>query len=170
MWHYVNTIDRLVKDRRCLNVLDVGSRAIGENQTYRDLFSTLDPMSVRFKYTGLDVEGGPNVNIVVGDPYDWLGMDNLFDVVISGQAFEHIEYPWETIRQIEKVLKPGGYAVLIGPTTPTIHRFPVDCWRILPDGWNALAKWAKLEVIESTMNQYHGEWHDAYCFLQKGTL
>jgi len=162
MWHYVNLIavDPWTEPTK---VLDVGSRQVGENRTYKEMFP-----SPRYVYTGLDVEPGNNVDVIPDDPYEWgLRFMGKFDLVISGQAFEHIEYPWLTIKQIEKVLVPGGYAILIAPTTPTIHRFPVDCWRILPDGWNALAKWADLKIIDSSMNQYHGDWHDSFCLLQK---
>ncbi|MEM1725222.1 MAG: methyltransferase domain-containing protein, partial [Thermoplasmata archaeon] len=42
---------------------------------------------------------------VVKDPYNWIEIeDSSVDVVISGQAFEHIEYPWLTIKEIYRVL------------------------------------------------------------------
>ena len=67
--------------------------------------------------------------------------------------------------QIAFAMKPGGKAILIAPTTPIIHRHPVDCWRILPDGWIALAKWAGLDPIEIDM--IDGPWRDCYCVLKK---
>jgi len=142
-----------------ITVLDVGSQSHEGHATYKILFNE------NYAYTGLDVEPGPNVDLVTVDAYDWK-LPSTYDFVISGQAFEHINWPWLTIREIEKALKPGGLAAIIAPTTPLIHRYPVDCWRILPDGWVALAKWANLEMLEVGMNNF-GVWRDSFCLLRK---
>src|SRR3954451_24361809 len=77
-----------------LQILDVGSAAVeGETQGYRPLFA-----SAPWTYRGLDVAAGPNVDIVTADPYRWDALgDATVDVVISGQVFEHVEWPWLTI-------------------------------------------------------------------------
>jgi SAM-dependent methyltransferase len=69
-------------------------------------------------------------------------------VFISGQAFEHTEYLWLTMMEVERVLKPTGLACIITPSAGPEHRYPVDCWRIYPDGMRALAKFAGLETID----------------------
>jgi len=129
-------------DGRPVRVLDVGSANI--NGDYRALFS-----APNVEYVGLDVAHGRNVDVVPKDSYDWHELeDDSFDVVISGQALEHIEFPWLTMRQIARKLKPGGVACLIAPSRGPEHRHPVDCYRYYPDGLAALAKWAGLEVVE----------------------
>jgi SAM-dependent methyltransferase len=70
------------------------------------------------------------------------------DVVVSGQAFEHIEFFWLTMLEIARVLKPEGICCLIAPSGGPEHRYPVDCWRYYPDGFAALARFASLEVSE----------------------
>jgi SAM-dependent methyltransferase len=125
-----------------LEVLDVGSQAVSGG-SYKVIFHN-------HKYTGLDMEAGANVDIVVKDPYNWTEVpDGKYDIVVSGQAFEHIEYPWETIRQIERVLKSGGLAIIIAPSQGRIHRWPVDTFRYHPDGMIALGNWAGLETLET---------------------
>lgn len=58
------------------------------NGSYRTLFN-----NPKWNYVGCDLEEGSNVDIVLNDPYDWKNIEsNSYDVVISGQAFEHIEY------------------------------------------------------------------------------
>ena len=70
------------------NVLDVGSFEI--NGSYKSIFSDYN-----CKYTGLDFQDGPNVDLVVDDPYSWKEINNeSFDIVISGQALEHCEFFW----------------------------------------------------------------------------
>lgn len=127
------------------SILDVGSMDI--NGSYYDLFK-------EFNYVGLDIKDGKNVDIVVKDPYKWEEIKSgTFDVVISGQAFEHIEYFWITIKEMVRVLKPGGLLCIIAPRGFKEHRHPVDCWRFLEDGMIALAKYAKLQVIHCSTNK-----------------
>jgi len=129
-----------------LHILDIGSMNI--NGSYRELMT--DP---NWQYTGLDMSSGPGVDRVLPSPYDWSALRSAgYDVVISGQAFEHIEYPWVTILEVNRVLKPGGIVCLIAPSGGYEHRYPVDCWRYYSDGMAALARWADLDVILCTTN------------------
>ena len=146
---------------RDLKVFDIGSMAFGGS--YRDIFS-----EARWRYTGVDLMKGENVDLVLSDPYNWLEIDSdSVDVVVSGQAFEHIEYFWETIREVTRVLKPGGLCCIIAPSGGPEHRYPVDCWRFYPDGFRALSRYAGLELLEVT-TQWEPEgysdgsdmWHD----------
>lgn len=126
-------------------VLDVGSYSV--NGSYRDLFR-----DKKVEYVGLDIEAGPNVDIVMDEPYAWTSIpDESFDYIISGQAFEHIEYPWLTIKEIFKKLKPGGVICIIAPNSTPEHRYPFDCYRYFSDGLSALAKWAGFEVLDITV-------------------
>lgn len=129
-------------ENRKKRVLDVGSYDV--NGTYKSLFS-----EAGFEYIGLDMSAGPNVNVVPDDMYNWEIIENeSFDYIISGQAFEHIEYPWLTIREMKKKLKEDGLICIIAPNGLAEHRYPVDCWRFYSDGMKALANWCNLEVIE----------------------
>lgn len=127
-----------------LMVLDVGAMDAQDGQygTYRQLFP-----APGYTYHGLDIEAGPNVDIVVPEHYVW-GITEQYDVVISGQCLEHVEWPWLTMEQIAKSLKPGGLHFNIVPSTGPVHRFPIDTYRYHLDGMAALCKWADLEVIE----------------------
>lgn len=123
-------------------VLDVGSCNIGG--CYKPLFN-----GTGIQYTGLDIEPGANVDVVMEDPYCWDSLeDEGYDYIISGQAFEHIEYPWQTIKEIYKKLRPDGVICIIVPNSFWEHRYPTDCYRYYSDGMRALAKWAGFRVIE----------------------
>ncbi|MHB9099400.1 MAG: methyltransferase domain-containing protein, partial [Syntrophales bacterium] len=101
------------------------------------------------KYCGIDMAAGKNVDIVLQDPYNWREVKSgSADVVISGQAFEHIECFWLSMLEIARVLKSDGLCCLIAPSGGPEHRYPVDCWRFFPDGFAALARFACLEVSE----------------------
>ncbi len=155
-----------------LDVLDVG--AMDVNGSYRRLFD--DP---RWSYTGLDAAPGNGVDVVLSEPYDWSSLHTAsYDVVVSGQAFEHIEFPWVTILEVARVLRPGGLLCMIVPSGGYEHRYPVDCWRYYPDGVRALARWADLEVLraetawESDDRDYVDDsagWHDTVLVAAKRT-
>lgn len=124
-------------------VLDVGSQDV--NGSYGPLFEG-------WHYVGLDICPGSNVDIVVKDIHHWSEVkSNSYDVVISGQAFEHMEFFWLIMGEIARVLKASGLCCIIAPSSGPQHCTPggKDCWRFLPDGLEAVARYAKLEVLES---------------------
>lgn len=128
---------------RRLRIVDIGSMDV--NGTYEALFD--DPL---WDYTGVDMEPGPGVTTVVRDPYDWHELPSeSFDVVISGQVFEHIEFPWLSILNVNRILAEGGLLCLIVPSRGVEHRFPFDCWRFYADGVTALSRWGDLEPLSA---------------------
>lgn len=141
MNYFVSTY---LRDKRScdLKIFDLGSANIGG--TYKDFFN-----SEHWEYIGLDIDQGENINVVLSNPYNWRELESeSADVFISGQTFEHIEFFWITIKEIARVLKPGGMCCIIAPSAGPIHRYPVDCWRFYPDGFAALAKYAGLDILE----------------------
>jgi SAM-dependent methyltransferase len=138
-----------------LRILDVGSMDV--NGSYRTFFD-----APNWTYTGLDLAPGAGVDIVVDQPYRWSSLRPAsYDVVVSGQAFEHFEFPWVSMVEVARVLRPGGLVCLVVPSGGYEHRYPLDCWRYYPDGIAALARWADLEVVSATTNWEPGEdWAD----------
>lgn len=132
--------------KRKLNVLDVGSYDV--NGTYKRYF----PES-HFNYKGLDMAAGPNVDIVPINPYSWKEIDDdSYDIVVSGQALEHIEFFWITLSEMTRVLKKDGLLCIIAPNGFGEHRCPVDCWRFFTDGMIALARYVNLQVLHAHTN------------------
>lgn len=114
-----------------LDVLDVGSLDV--NGTYRPLVEGRG-----WRYVGIDTCPGPNVDLVASDPFCYPLPDESFDVVISGSTMEHVTAVWRWIPELVRVLRPGGWLVIITHWQFIEHRYPVDCWRILPDGMRFL--------------------------------
>lgn len=114
------------------NVLDCGSAIAGTGlqKSYRQLF-TKD-----VRYFGFDAEPGRNVD-VIGDIYE-LELEGGVDLVISGQMLEHLTFPLLAVQRMKEVLYTDGWMVLIAPWQYGIHRYPIDCWRVLPDGMEFL--------------------------------
>lgn len=131
-------------DSRPIRVLDVGAMAHDDQDSYRPLFAE------GFEYVGLDLDKAPNVDIAPSDPYAWTELKTgIFDAVISGQTFEHNPYPWITMAEFARVLRPDGMVGLIAPSRGDVHRFPLDCWRFYPDAASALCTYVGLELVES---------------------
>ena len=131
-------------------ILDVGSYG-GNLCTYKDVFK--DCNFTNISYTGLDTNEGPNVDFIPKNIYSWSELDDdTFDVIISGQAFEHIEFFWLTMEEMTRVLKKDGLLCIIAPHGFAEHRYPVDCWRFFSDGMVALARWTGLKVIHAHTN------------------
>jgi SAM-dependent methyltransferase len=109
---------------------DLGSYNV--NGSYRAL---IEP---RWTYVGIDREEGPNVDLVMPKEYRIPVADNHFDALISGQCFEHVRNPFKLMNEVARVVKPDGIVLIVAPFIFGEHRFPVDCWRFLRDGWQAL--------------------------------
>jgi SAM-dependent methyltransferase len=155
-----------------ITIVDLGSHDI--NGSYRPIFARPP-----WRYVGIDLVAGENVDVVLRNPYSWPEIaSRSADVLVSGQTLEHTEFFWETIREIARVLKPGGLCCIIAPSSGPEHRFPVDCWRFLPDGLRALARYAGLEVLEAQMQQEDlpqydvesNKWHDSILIARKTDL
>ncbi|MDY6971269.1 MAG: methyltransferase domain-containing protein [Thermodesulfobacteriota bacterium] len=160
------------KENEPLVVLDLGSLDI--NGSYRRYFD-FSPWT----YLGVDMAPGKNVDVILENPYRWRQIrSGSVDVVISGQAFEHIELFWVAMLEITRVLRHGGLCCIIAPSGGREHRYPVDCWRFYPDGFSALARFAGLSLLEVSTQwepdpKYtddSNEWQDTTLVCEKTTL
>ncbi|HHB81093.1 MAG TPA: methyltransferase domain-containing protein [Aliiroseovarius sp.] len=125
-------------------VLDIG--AVGKRPWFREIWETKGG----WEYHGLDLAEGPNVDVVLQDPWLFDLPDDQYDAIISGQMLEHNEFFWLTFLEMARVLKMGGMMVHIAPSRGPEHRDPQDCWRWYRDGMEAMAKWSGLELISAT--------------------
>lgn len=145
-----------------LEVLDVGSCEVAGG-SYRPIFPEPD-----FIYHGLDMAPGPNVDLVPKFPYHWSELnDASFDIVISGQALEHMEFFWLAALEMTRVLKPGGLLCIVAPRGFARHRYPVDCYRFDADGMTAIARWCNLEILHVSTDmappEAGSDWHIEGC-------
>lgn len=144
--------DRYLKDRVNLKVLDVGSQDICGS--YREMFRDQ-------QYVGFDIVEGKNVNIT-----DWNEIeDQSYDVVISGQAFEHIEHDFEVMKEISRVMKPGAQCCIIAPSQGPKHCLP-DYRRYQTDDLKTLAQQAGLTVLQVRIDETK-PWNDCVLIATK---
>ena len=63
-------------------------------------------------YTTADIEGGYDPGKEIMDVMAIPQADNLFDVVICIHVLQHVQDDAKAMREIFRVLKPGGWAIL----------------------------------------------------------
>jgi len=101
------------------------------------------------------------VDLAIGDSnwhYEHLDfiapLDNLpikedfFDAVLCTQVLEHLKKPAESIREMYRVLKPGGYLFLTAPMSHNEHQVPYDFFRYTSYGLKYLCEVAGFTEIE----------------------
>lgn len=139
--HVERLVSQHLADRPVLQVVDIGSYDV--NGSYKQFFDRPG-----WSYTGVDLAAGPNVDIVLTSPYRLPLASHSVDVIVSGQAFEHVEFFWLTWLEMVRVLRPGGFIFLLAPSRGPEHRYPQDCWRFYPDAYRALADYGALDLID----------------------
>lgn len=124
-------------------VLDAGSG----DSPYRDLFS-------RFQYESADHNPRDHITHVcdlTSIPVD----DDRYDLVLASQVLEHVPDPLAVMREIRRVLKPGGHAWLSAPLFYAEHEQPHDYFRYTQFGWTHMAEAAGMELVSI-------EWLEGY--------
>lgn len=119
-------------------VVEVGSADVAGGG-YRDLFRP------PIEYIGTDLSPGDGVDLVLDDPHVLPFPTASADVLISGQTLEHVPQFWRLFGEMVRV---GRLVFLIVPSDGPIHRYPVDCYRFLPDSMPGLAAAFGVELVE----------------------
>ena len=147
------------------HIVEIGSLV---KNIHNEIKSNIIRSSVNpsYKYTGIDIEDGPNVDLLLKDPYKIPLEDNSVDIVISLSTFEHTEFFWLTYLEILRILKPTGLFFLNVPSNGIYHRQSTDNWRFYPDSSLALEKWGKKnsyspKVLEHFTTDHKGR--DIWC-------
>lgn len=75
---------------------------------------------------------------VYGDARNLPFADRSFDAALCFQVLEHVDRPEAVIREIRRILKPGGLAFLSAPFCYNLHMEPYDFYRFSPYGLKGL--------------------------------
>jgi SAM-dependent methyltransferase len=97
-------------------------------------------------YVNLDLFAVPGVD-VAADAHCLPFRDDLFQRVECDAVLEHVRAPEKVMREIRRVLAPGGYAHLVTPFCHPFHEYPKDYRRFTVDGLKELA--GEMEVVDS---------------------
>ncbi|HJL19074.1 MAG TPA: class I SAM-dependent methyltransferase [Sandaracinaceae bacterium LLY-WYZ-13_1] len=141
-------VQKVLEDGRgALCVLDLGC---GDGRSI-DLFRRMDP---EVSWTGVDIESSPEVDerartdgtFVTFDGVNLPFEDGSFDVAYSHQVFEHVRRPEPLLREVARVLRPGGAFIGSVSSLEPYHSF--SYWSFTPFGWYTLVEDAGMTVRE----------------------
>lgn len=129
-----------------LRILEVGSYCDSKPERDR-MFRRYFRDKPNWKFIGMDLMPGPNVDVVSKHKYRYPFKDNSFDVVISGNTLEHVEDTHQWIRELARI--SNNLVCVIVPSVRPEHKYPIDCWRVYPDGMKfLLEKVAGLRILK----------------------
>jgi SAM-dependent methyltransferase len=119
-------------------VLDVGCGRKPYKNTY---FAAAE------SYIGIDFATPNNEPDVVGSALDLPFENQSFDTVVSTELLEHVPDPLRALREMHRVLRPGGYIILTTPMYWPRHEVPHDYFRYPYDGLLHLIKESEFELV-----------------------
>jgi len=141
----VNSLRSLSRNLRPRRILDVGcglkpyeSILKEDGATYLGFDNPVTLTSAGHKATRADVFGD-NLSL----PFPAAS----FDMVVCTQVIEHSPEPGQLVREIARVIEPGGHLLLTGPMTWPLHEEPYDFFRFTNHGLRHLLTVAGLEVV-----------------------
>jgi SAM-dependent methyltransferase len=141
----------LIRNRLLRAIRELAPRLSGKmmdfgcgQKPYRSLFTVSE-------YIGVDYEnpGHPHVNESIDVYYDGKTLpfeDNSFDAIFTSEVFEHIFNLPEIIRELHRVLRPGGQILLTCPFAFCEHEQPNDFARYSSFAIRHLVESAGFEV------------------------
>jgi SAM-dependent methyltransferase len=111
--------------------------------------TTLQDISHRpgLEWDILGLEADPNIHVVACSEYEYPVADGSYDIIVAANVLEHVRKPWVWMRELARIVRPGGHVITINPVSWPYHEAPVDCWRVFPEGMKALVDDVGLEVV-----------------------
>lgn len=124
-----------------------GESGINVKNLINNLFPDKMKHLLTASLTGADITW----DIVKPFPYKW-----KVDWILCQAVLEHVIDPVAAMKNMSNTLNVGGYLLIHthGPDM-AMHRYPIDCYRFLPDALPAMAGLAKLSIVDAYWNPIH---------------
>jgi len=99
----------------------------------------------------VDIESGPGIDLVA-DAHDLYMVENdSVDFVTSVSVLEHVKYPQQVVKEMLRILKPGGIIYISVPFIFPFHADPYDFYRFTYKGIDILCE--DFEKLDSGFNR-----------------
>jgi SAM-dependent methyltransferase len=100
-----------------------------------------------------DASHGPDI---VGDAHDMPIADDEFDYALAISVLEHVHDPYQVVRELYRVVKPGGRVFAWVPFIFGVHGFPGDISRFTDEGFTVCFERAGFQVEHAASDPYAG--------------
>lgn len=133
--------------------LEAEARRAGSGYRVLDVGCGVKPYYPYFaaaaEYVGVDVVPNPAAELL--GPVEALPVeDGSFDLVLCTQVLEHCDDPAQAVRELRRVVAPGGRVLASTHGVQVYHPSPQDLWRWTHDGLRRLfeenATWSSVTV------------------------
>lgn len=106
---------------------------------------------------------------VIASCYDTTLPDASADTVLCTFVLEHLERPQDAVREMHRLLKPGGYLILAAPLFWHLHEEPRDFYRYTKYGLTHLFTTAGFDVVEiKALSGFIVTFAQALCYYVDG--
>jgi SAM-dependent methyltransferase len=116
-------------------IYEIGSYRVEGQEEFADL----RPFFPGKIYVGCDMREGLGVDWVE-DVHCLKIRSNSVGTVLIFDTLEHVEDVFQAMREIYRVLKPGGMVIMSSVMNFPIHDYPSDYWRFTPKAFELLLK------------------------------
>jgi SAM-dependent methyltransferase len=130
---------RAVKTHATGRLLDVGAGTLCCRRVVQPYIAEYRSLDFRPTHPELDY---------VADAQKMPLPDNSFDTTLSSQVLEHVPNPEQALREMYRVLKPGGKTIITIPLFGYLHNEPHDYFRYTKYGVQALMERTGFTIIE----------------------
>ncbi len=146
----------------CHRILDVGG-----GTRFMKGMKKFEPLFTNVQYQTLDVSADYHPDLI-GDIHAIPLADASVDGVMCRSVLEHVERPADAVREMYRILRPGGLGFIQVPSIYPYHArkgfgaYP-DYWRFFEDSLRLMFK-----DFSSITIQKHGGWFAAMSFFLPG--
>ncbi len=103
------------------------------------------------RYYGTDLQSGPAVDFVanfeIAEDMDVFREVAPFGTILVLNVLEHTFDPIRILDNATRLLRPDGCLVVLTPAVWTLHNFPMDAWRVLPNFYEEYARRRRMELV-----------------------
>lgn len=105
-------------------------------------------------YVNADIQRNTGSTDVLCDIHNLPLRDNSFDLVINEAVLEHVKRPWVVVKELERVLRRGGYLYVKVAFMQPVHNYPAHYFNMTKEGLLSLfADMTDFRIVQSGVEE-----------------